>query len=475
MEVRQKLNRRRFLQSLALAASGAMLAACAPKVVKETVIVEKEVEKVVEKEVVKKDMWTTGLVSSDIDCTFHIMGWEGEDEARKFLLHMNRFWGNYYPNVKMEFEWGIPWGEYWTKLPIVMAAGTPPDMCWQHCSRSQVFPAKGWLLPLDDYIEIAPPDGWPDDWWPTAYHPYIWKGKQTAIPYDWCPQLFYVNRTIMDQFIDYPGDFNWTIDDFVEAAIKATSEGPQGPIFGATYNFAGEGVWRTAMTMGGDVYNEDITKSLWTSDIVMQAAQWVYDLRWKHKASPSPADFEAMGLGGEMSFASGRVAMHQAINDITFRLDELIGGKFDWGVYPFFKGPGGRFAYGGNSAWAIPTDSKQPDLAYELIRYCLSNPDLLPTTGVMGSAFVGRKSFHKWGCPTGELGERIFNYKQVTYDAPLENETHFAWYAGLQEWFPIWDKWMEPIFVEGKPGLEEAMQGMHKETQELLDTGWWRD
>ena len=113
----------------------------------------------------------------------------------------------------------------------------------------------------------------------------------------------------------------------------------------------------------------------------------------------------------------------------------------------------------GRSAWAIPTDSKQPDLAYELIRYCLSNPDLLPTTGVMGSAFVGRRSFHKWGC----------------YDAPLEKEEHFPWWPGLHEWSPIWQKWMEPIFVEGKPGVEAALEGCHKETQAFLDEGWWRD
>jgi len=475
MEVRQKLNRRRFLQSLALATSGAMLAACAPKVVKETVIVEKEVEKVVEKEVVKKDMWTTGLVSSDIDCTFTIMGWEGEDEARKFLLHMNRFWGNYYPNVKMEFEWGIPWGEYWIKLPTVMAAGTPPDMCWQHCSRSQVFPAKGWLLPLDDYIEIAPPDGWPDDWWETAYHPYIWKGKQTAIPYDWCPYLWYVNREIMDQFVEYPGDYNWTIDDALELAIKATSESPEGPIFGMNHSIGYDGFWRLAKTLGGDIFNEDVSTSLLASDEAIEAAHWMWDLRWKHKACPSPADFEAMGLGGEFAFASGRVGMHGGLNDIAFRLDEMIGGQFNWGVYPYFKGPGGRFAYQGNSAWAIPTDSEQPDLAYELIRYCLSNPDLLPTTGVMGSAFVGRRSFHKWGRPTGELGDRIFNYEQVTYDAPLENEAHFPWWPGMQEWEPLWMKWTDPIFVEGKPGIEEALAGLHKETQAFLDTGWWRE
>ena len=47
-----KLTRRKFLKGLAVAAGSGALAACAPEVVKETVIVEKPVEKVVEKTVV---------------------------------------------------------------------------------------------------------------------------------------------------------------------------------------------------------------------------------------------------------------------------------------------------------------------------------------------------------------------------------------------------------------------------------------
>ena len=43
----EKVTRRRFLKGLAVATGGAVLAGCAPKVVKETVVVEKSVEKVV--------------------------------------------------------------------------------------------------------------------------------------------------------------------------------------------------------------------------------------------------------------------------------------------------------------------------------------------------------------------------------------------------------------------------------------------
>ena len=47
-----KLSRRSFLKKAAVAGAGLALAGCAPKVVKETVIVEKAVEKVVKETVV---------------------------------------------------------------------------------------------------------------------------------------------------------------------------------------------------------------------------------------------------------------------------------------------------------------------------------------------------------------------------------------------------------------------------------------
>jgi peptide/nickel transport system substrate-binding protein len=50
-----RLSRRDLLRSVAFASAGALLAACQPKVIRETVVVEKEVEKVVEQTVVVKE------------------------------------------------------------------------------------------------------------------------------------------------------------------------------------------------------------------------------------------------------------------------------------------------------------------------------------------------------------------------------------------------------------------------------------
>ena len=486
----RKLNRRDFLRLSAALATGAVMVACAPatpkvvevekevpveKEVVRTVVVEKEkvVEKTVSPVEAERKRWLTGKVPPDITGTFKMMSWEDEGEMRKFLLHIERFFTTFYPKMKYEIEWGIPWSEYWTKLPTLMASGTPPDMAWQHQSRGKVFPAKGWSICLDDYIAQWPPDGWPDDWAKASVSTMSYKGKVYALPYDWCGRGFFVNRDILDPIVgDYPVPDDWTWDDLKELAIKATHEAPEGKVFGTTYWWNPMWFWGLAKGFGGRFFNDDITESRLNDPKTIEAAQWLWDMLWKHKVIPTSGQLDAIG-GAATMFASQRLAMRATINDEAFRMDELVGGKFRWGVYPLPVGPGGRYCFEGNSGWFIPTGSKYPDLAYELMRYCLSNPELLPTTAVLGSAFVGRKSFWKWGMPPSRVLKDAPNYAHVFIDLATEKEVAFPWWPGYQEWEAIWTKWTDPIFVEGDPDVKGAFEGLHKETNEFLATGWW--
>ena len=205
-----------------------------------------------------------------------------------------------------------------------------------------------------------------------------------------------------------------------------------------------------------------------TTPETVECFQWAWDLRWKHKVMPTPEDEEAMGVSGEFSFITGRVAMKRGLNDVAFRYDEAIEDNFPWGVYPVPIGPEGRWAFGGNSGWFIPTGSRYPDMAYELIRYVLSNPELLPTTGTMGSTFVGRKSFAEWGLPQGELAEAMPNYQNVFVDIPAQNQATFPWWAGYPGVGTALDQVDRSHLVEGQPNVEEALLGSARGDQQVL-------
>lgn len=460
----RRLSRRGFLQLSATATAGLALAACVAPVAPSAAPAEAPAGA----SSAEAQKWLTGKVPADITGDFRIVSWEDEGEMRKFLLHIDRFFQSFYPGMKPEIEWGIPWDEYWTKLSTLMAAGTPPDLAWQHQSRGKVFPNKGWSVELTDYIAAWPPDGWPDDWWAASVATMSYEDKVFGIPYDWATNGIYVNRNMMDPIMAYPAPDDWTFEDLTESAIAATGEVAGQPVWGIALALDPNHIWNFAKSFGGEFFNEDVTESRLDDPLTIAAFQLVWDLRWKHKAMPTPEDEQAMGVAGEATFVSGRVAMRRGLNDVGFRYDEAIGDSFPWGVYPMPAGPAGRFAFGGNSGWFIPTGSRYPDMAYEMMRYVLSNPELLPTTGTLGSSFVGRMSFVDWGLPSGDLAEAIPNYKHVFVDLPAENQAVFPWWPGYQEWEQLWKKWIDPIFIEGQPNVEGAVLGLHDDTNKFL-------
>ncbi|MBV7337046.1 extracellular solute-binding protein [Chloroflexi bacterium TSY] len=309
------------------------------------------------------DDWTTGLVDPSISGTFRIISWEGEGEIDKFIPFIEGFFADRYPNMTVEIESGVPWGEYWTKLPTQIAGGDPPDLAWQHQSRGTVYPDKGWAVSMQSFIDAHPPAGWPDDWEPFMIEMSSYKGEVYALPYGWVTWGIFVNRDILEPVAEYPVDDNWGWTDLKELAIELTSGEGTDKIFGLNMPIFEKTVWAISMSNGADIFNADRTAGNFEDPIVLEAAQFLWDLRWKDGSMPTPADIDAMGFGGEFAFASGRVAMHMGISDIAFRLNEAIGDKFTWGVAPIPTGPEGRFGYEGGAMWMIPSGSKYPELA----------------------------------------------------------------------------------------------------------------
>ena len=492
---RKRLSRRDFITLAAASGAGALLAACQPtevvktvevekvvqetveveRVVQETVEVEKVVQETVEVEVVATQRagtvsWTTGMVPPDYEASVTMISWEDEGEMRKFLMFIDQFFKMYYPNVEYEIDWGVPWDEFWTVLPTRIAAGDPPDLMWHWQGYSIVYADKGWTMNLNPYIEAYPPDGWPDDWEPRMMDIITYQGEVHSIPYGWVTYALYTNREIIEPIAGWPIDDDWTWDDMAQIAIEATSGEGMDKIFGVNMGTGNVDIWTMTMSEGVDTFLEEdgVVKPNWADPAVVDAIQYLWDLRWKHGAMPTSADASILG-GGEFMLSSGRVGMQWAISDVAFRVDELVGDKFPWGFAPVPVGPAGRFAFAGGAQWAIPTGSKEPDLMYEVMRYVLSNPAIAPTIASMGSLYTGRVSFAEWALPP--MWETNYpEAKHVLLDLPLTgpgSEDAFEWYLGWPEFEELRSKWMDPVLVEGESNVEEALNNLQDEAEEL--------
>jgi multiple sugar transport system substrate-binding protein len=447
---RQKLSRREFIKVGAAGLAGASILSA--------------------KIVSAQDPWLTGEVSPDTSGPFRMMSWEGEGEMRKWLLHTKRFFDKYYPNMEWNNDWGLSWDEYWTKLSTLLAGGSPLEMVWMHDSRLHVFADRELLLPLDDYLANYPAPGWPDHFYPSQVEAFQHNGKQYAFPYDWAPGGWYVNLDILEEAgVDVPTE-DWTWDQTLEAALKMKEAGYWGisGFTGAT-GWAG-GLYWIIKCFGGDFWDESLTESKMADPATVAGFQFLRDCMWKHEVSPTAAALSGIGMSEELAFASGRIGLHYGLNDVSFRFGEAIGDKFKWTVAPTPTGPAGRFQFSGGSAWCIPKTSTQPDMAYELIRWVLANPDNLPTTAVMGGALVGNMDFWEFGMPPESTGITEA-FKHAFYEMGKENPCYPNYHIKYQEWEQsVFTKCIDPLFVGEVADAAEACQCAHEGTQEILDS-----
>ena len=110
-EMAPKLKRRDFLKAMTAATGGALLASCAPQVVKETVIVEKPVEKVV-KETVVVEKKETVIVEKSVEkvitatpsprTVLRFQTWT--DPGLAAMEHMLGVFSEEHPGIEVEVE-----------------------------------------------------------------------------------------------------------------------------------------------------------------------------------------------------------------------------------------------------------------------------------------------------------------------------------------------------------------------------------
>ena len=120
------------------------------------------------------------------------------------------------PNVKVEL-WSQPWGDYFTKLDTLFAAGDGtaiPDVFFM--SPIQKYASSELIQDLTPYIDGSKMEL--TDYWPGALESTSWDGNVYGLPRDSGIEVLYYNTDAFDKAgLKYPTD-DWTWDDLTAAA-----------------------------------------------------------------------------------------------------------------------------------------------------------------------------------------------------------------------------------------------------------------
>ena len=234
----KSLGRREFLRLFALAGTSALAAACAPqvveKIVKETVVVEKEVVKEVPKEVVVKQTVVVAGTPKTVEkvvtttpapkLSGEVAMWVypfTENDMEIVYDPLNALFNQEYPDIKMNVD-VQPWGGRREKLYAAFAANEAPDLWYANADTLPAYLDKGVALDLNEVL--SPDDLAPHD--ETALSVGVYRGKRlffTCFPFMQGEVVY--NGTLMTECGVDPEVGVTTWQDLYDLGEKAKAKG----------------------------------------------------------------------------------------------------------------------------------------------------------------------------------------------------------------------------------------------------------
>lgn len=279
------------------------------------------------------------------------------------------------PNVTINLTALDP-KSYWTKLAAMAASKQMPDVFNMHPNSVEDFVDQGALLDLTDRIKA---DFAEDDYfWSVLESSFAIDGRYYSVPFAWVGSLIFYNKDMFDaNGVEYPTE-GWDWDEFLEKA-RALTQDTDGD--GATDQW-GYGVFSRYAVYDGWILQNDgdyLNRSALTWDPdsnAREAIEFIYDLANTHKVIPPPKDYDLDKKKIKLLFQQEEAAMiSEGSWNIKFMREDMEA-EFDWDVAYYPRGP--HWKADTMHAWAdgiaIPASSKNPDAAWDFVKYVLQRP-----------------------------------------------------------------------------------------------------
>jgi multiple sugar transport system substrate-binding protein len=300
-----------------------------------------------------------------------------------------------HPHIPVQVQGiqGADWSQFFAKILTLVAAGTPPDVCYVATEGVQLF-ADRLGEPLDHYVrrDRADMQDFFSDVHPSLVEAAMYEGSLFQIPIDFNAANVYYNASAFQRAgLQRPAD-DWTKDDFHAAArrLKQSVKGQFRPFF-----------WNNRL-WGGVVPWLYVNDTSFLTESKAPGGRWMWDTfyandpssaqrgggyRWLEPNTDDPRVLEsfeflrtlvgeglasspAQGGGNELVglFAGGKIGMTPAGGYWAQGLSEGGMGPDDYDVAYFPRWRSQRHQFGA-AGYMILKTSKRKDQAWEWIKF----------------------------------------------------------------------------------------------------------
>lgn len=464
------LSRRNFVKAAGFAAASGALAACgatpAPQIIEK--VVEKEVTTIVEgtpqvvKEtvIVEKVVEATAAPAEKVTVRFSSVGWGGwlsepwQAIVQDFNASQDRITVPEYEDV----------AEGYQKVMAAAAGNVAADVYMFENKYMFGFAARGFFLPLDDFVAAAS-DIKKEDYFENDWKECFFRGKQYLFPFDNSPAMIWYNPELFDAAgVAYPptkfGEWKW--EDFLMVAQSLTKGEGAERIFG----WLGERgyyllIW--IWSAGGWFLTEDKTRCVVDSPEAMEGLQWAVDLIRKYQVQPLPEQIPQGGTSGMFMAKRGAMAQRGTWWAIDLKAASKESG-LKWNTAPHPDGKAGAWVRNPNDAWGIWIGSAHRNEAWEFIKFLDSDPSLEKLTKA-GLSMSKKRILYSDVFLKQEPQDVNWQLFIDALEGHIRPHPDTAVFAQMMDIFnPEWD-----AIVAGQKTVQESMPEVAAKVNELLD------
>jgi ABC-type glycerol-3-phosphate transport system substrate-binding protein len=376
-------------------------------------------------------------------------------------------WANQHPEVALTMD-DVPYQDMANKQLLQIAAGNMEDVSFSGVKWFPYTVFKGGFRAIDDYIKSNDPGV--ADFIPSCLDQCTFEGKLYGFPYhidDGNQGCVIFNLNILgDKGVKAPTD-EWTVQDFVDLAVKVTDPGKK--IWGTDYlptNYYDYN--NLPRSWGSDLFSPDGKKLQLTTDPkVMQSMQWLVDLRAKYHVGPNRDASQGLDFAaGQLAMSGGSFSLYQVVTD-------SVGDKFKWDIVLFPKGPAGVRGYHTFvEMFSIFSKTKQPEKAFDLMSYLTSKEAglYMALKGELDPG--GRKS--AWSDPqvqalkTGSFATGAFLTRCLDWITTGNGHFPEPYNLRYSEFQDKWGNTVQPLLY-GEVPFDQGMKTLQAACQAIVD------
>ena len=386
----------------------------------------------------------------------------GSPEEIDIVTQSMAGWQKAHPNISVRFE-HTPYTGYDSKILTRIAGGAAPDVIAAEVNYFVTFATRDVFLSLNSFIKDDK-DFLLDDFFAPIIDRFTVNGQVLAIPRDVAPfACVFYNKDLFDQAgLPYPTD-DWTWDDMLNLAKKLTKKDAAGRVI--QYGFYGW-AWQNFIYGNGGGLVDDVkspTKTILDDPKSVEGLQFYTDLINKYEVMPTPLALANLGMGVDMMFASGRLAMFLSGIWETPALRAKY--SFHWDVAMFPKNRDGVRHFGsGGTGYGILKSSKYRRESWEVVK-ALTSPEVQAQMAERGLAQPSLRTVaqgeHWAGSPLPPANKKMLN----------EAVTNIIFDPFHTKWREIEAKYITPeldLVKLGKETAEAAAQKIVPKINEAL-------